>query len=676
MRTAIATAAILLASAAAAQAAPVSDAYRKPLEDGCQRNVPGLLTYTSPEWAWVNSAQVRDGDNSRHLAGVVRDPHTAGEDLPENHLSYDFDFNVVPDPSYTGLAGGSPSANGGKGNGNWDRSAPDEFGQLHLEWESGVVPTFAWADQGDRVDVWGQWVWDCGHWGEGFDFSAPGANDPTAPLTHNGDYLTPGETESELVGLPDSKNIRGEQTELHPLEALVVHRARPYQAVTRESETDAYMSTKGTGAHAEEKCAHDLKPPAGQPLEGPDFTACVHQAANEYQSLSGKTYAFVVPAPPRPSPGARLRYREVQRLPGHHAHESVTPKADGLHVRVTFDRVPRGTLEDFGRSWFVGWEGDTSAQPDHLRFTLSSVKVNRSFDPNPDRPQQSGVPPGEYNLYVDLNGYWNFVGGRGPTGAVTGGSPPEWVPGLGAVHDGQVFAGIGRSVDFFVPRGKPVRLFVDARECDLPHMDPCAATAELSDGNDSPGDHADEFPSAAAALGAHVLKPQGDAYEMTYSIVKLPGVAPGPTPPGGSGTPGDPKPPPPVRCADVHAPRSHFARRGAVRLSDHGLRLRGRASDRGCAGLRRVTIALARHQGASRCRYVSAAGRLRRAVRCSEPEWIAADGRRRFELRIPRALPRGTYTAHVRAVDRSGNVELFTRRPHGRQRNFLKLRVR
>src|SRR2546421_9099194 len=78
---------------AAAHSAPVSDAHKKPLEDGCQRNVPGLLTYTSPEWAWVNSAQVRNGDNSRNLQGVVRDPHTAGEDLPENHLSYDFDFN-------------------------------------------------------------------------------------------------------------------------------------------------------------------------------------------------------------------------------------------------------------------------------------------------------------------------------------------------------------------------------------------------------------------------------------------------------------------------------------------------------------------------------------------------------------------------------------------------------
>ena len=47
-----ALAAGVLALPATAAAAPVSDAFHKPLEDGCQRNVPGLLTYSSPEWVW------------------------------------------------------------------------------------------------------------------------------------------------------------------------------------------------------------------------------------------------------------------------------------------------------------------------------------------------------------------------------------------------------------------------------------------------------------------------------------------------------------------------------------------------------------------------------------------------------------------------------------------------
>lgn len=517
-----------------------------------------------------------------------------------------------------------------------------------------MVPTYAWPDEGDRVDVWGQWIWDCGHWGEGFDFSAPGPNDPTAPLTHNGDYLTPGETESELVGTPEAKRIRGEQTELHPIEALVVKRAASHAARARERETDVYMSTRGTGAHAEERCAHDEPPPAGQPVRGPGFTACVHDASKEYQSLSGKSFSFVAAAPPEPSPHAHLRFRSFSRVL-RHANISERPKRDGLHVTVSFDRVPRGTPEELGGTWLVGWEGDRGARPTRLRWTLRSVKVNEIFDPNPDDPQQTGVPPGEYNLYVAVNGLWRFVGGRG-LGTPLGGSPPQWVPGLGQVQKGQTFSGINRGVDLFVPPGKGVRVRTNARECDLPRMDPCAATPELSSGNDAPGDHADEFPSAAAAIGTHVLKPDGDAYEMTYSIARLPALGgPGPA------------------CLDLHAPSSHFARHGAVTASRlHGLRLHGSASDTGCGGLARVEIAVARHLGDGRCRYMRRNGRLRRAERCGAPHWIRADGLTSWKLRIRHRLVRGTYTAHVHAIDGTRNVELFTRRAHGPRRNFVK----
>ncbi|MEA2374460.1 MAG: hypothetical protein QOD53_923, partial [Thermoleophilaceae bacterium] len=592
-------AACLAFPAAALADHPVSDAYNKPLDDGCQRNVPGLLSYTSPEWVYVNSHTAKD--TVKHLEGVVRDPHTAGEDLPEEHLSYDMDFNVAPDAPYLGLAGGNPNANGGKGSGNWDRSSPDEYGVMHLEWETGAMPSYAWPDEGDRVSVWGQWIWDCGHWGEGFDFSAPGSNDPTAPLTHNGDYLLPGETESELVGIPDSQNIRGEQTELHPLQAVAVTRAVPWQSPTHESQTDVFVSTDGTASHADESCARDVKPIPGQPAYGPDFTACTHQAANEYQSIGGRSYDFFVPAPPKPSPGAQLRFREVPRVAGSGASEQVTPTGNGLKVRISFDKAAAGKAEGFGASYFVGWEGDTSKTPDHLQVTLNSITVHHSLDPNPSRPQQSGVPPGEYNLYIDANGYWNFVGGRGPTGAVTGGGQQDWIPGLGAVQDGQTFGDINRTVDLFVPPGKRFRLFVDARECDLPHMDPCANTTELSDGNDSPGDHADEFKSVAAALGKHTLKPDSGNYEMTYTVKKVPGAGGGPSPPGSTGVPsssgggklggaGTLLHQPHLVCADVRAPRSLFARR-ALRASRRGLRLRGSARDRGCGGVARVTVA-------------------------------------------------------------------------------------
>jgi hypothetical protein len=89
-----------------------------------------------------------------------------------------------------------------------------------------------------------------------------------------------------------------------------------------------------------------------------------------------------------------------------------------------------------------------------------------------------------------------------------------------------------------------------------------------------------------------------------------------------------------------------------------------------------VQLAVARHEGHDRCRYMRSSGSLRSSAPCSEPRWIRASGRRRWQLRIRHHIGHGTYTAHVRAVDRTHNFELFTRRTHGPRRNFLKFRIR
>jgi hypothetical protein len=52
---------------------------------------------------------------------------------------------------------------------------------------------------------------------------------------------------------------------------------------------------------------------------------------------------------------------------------------------------------------------------------------------------------------------------------------------------------------------------------------------------------------------------------------------------------------------------------------------------------------------------VGANGRLTAARRCSQPVWLKATGTTRWSLTTKRALPRGTYTIRVRALDRAGN---------------------
>jgi len=54
--------------------------------------------------------------------------------------------------------------------------------------------------------------------------------------------------------------------------------------------------------------------------------------------------------------------------------------------------------------------------------------------------------------------------------------------------------------------------------------------------------------------------------------------------------------------------------------------------------------------------------------------WLRATGRTHWVLRTAHALPAGAYVAHVIAVDRAGNIELYTHRT-GPHRNYIGFRV-
>src|SRR5439155_336217 len=131
--------------------------------------------------------------------------------------------------------------------------AGEETGRLHVEWETGSVPAFVWPTEGDRVKLFGSWIWDCGHWGQSF-------TDP--------DYFLPGSGET-----PFSTNVPGESTEFHPMQAMIVTRANPYLPQVTETESDVYISNDGTIAHAEEQCALEHPPPAGSTTYWPDYSA-------------------------------------------------------------------------------------------------------------------------------------------------------------------------------------------------------------------------------------------------------------------------------------------------------------------------------------------------------------------------------------------------------------------
>ena len=106
--------------------------------------------------------------------------------------------------------------------------------------------------------------------------------------------------------------------------------------------------------------------------------------------------------------------------------------------------------------------------------------------------------------------------------------------------------------------------------------------------------------------------------------------------------------PPPVAapaCRDRLTPRA-VARVRSRRLS-------GTALDRGCSGLARVEVSVARVAG-KRCRFLDAKGRLSRPRACERRRYLVARGTDRWTL--PVRLPRGRLRVVVRATDLAGNV--------------------
>jgi hypothetical protein len=489
---AAAAVATLITCPALAATPPAPGARDAALADGCQRSAIGVDFDLSPEWVYVDRNPAM-----RMAEGTVRVAHPALQDSVLQHSSYDFIGNLVPDRPFRYLLAGSPSAH----TNNFAAGAREAQGRLQFRWESATLPSFAWPTDGDRATLWGSWVWDCGRW-----------------------QSTGG-------------TITGERSQLHPLSAIAVNRRNPYLARRGETQTDVFVSNEGNGAHAVERCALGHHPlTAVQYDEG--FRPCTTTATNRIQTLA-RSYSFFVPAPPKPSRKAQLRYRITDRIggrSGRQGSERIRVRANGIDVSVTLRRAAHEVR--YGKSFFVSWSGRQRHRPTALDVTLRTLVIDQA-DPNPAIPDPTGA---HWTLYLDLNGYWQLLS--------------HWVPDLGrGVVDGQRFV-INRMVRVYVPARSPVWLQVAGRECDEPAgtvvlgvamnlLYPCPANDdELNTNvvdifrNDDPGTILDVYASPAGALGTHTSSSatvtdgfpgsgpitfgngrQGEAdYQLTYSI--------------------------------------------------------------------------------------------------------------------------------------------------------------
>jgi len=617
--------------------APRPNATTQPIADGCQRNPAGLLTYVydyQPQY---------DPGKPRVAQGLITRADSGTGDLPEGHNWYDFSSDIKVDPQYSYLLAGDPNiSRDATGAGNF----ADDPAILHVEWEEGTLPSWAWATESDRQKVYGRWVWDCGHWEEGFSTNAADQQQFQQSATHDGDYFLPGTGQGLSNGV-----VRGEQTEFHPLEASLVTRQNPTVPVVGESQADAFISSDGTPAAADSSCAHDFRAPtpANSPASfyGPDWTACVNTRPAR-NPVNTSDYSVFIPAPPKPAPDAKLRYRSVNHdPPGQGPTETVTKAGNGVQVTIPFQGF--GSASDaqaFGKSLFLGWDGSLQFVPARVQVTFKKLTIHHSLD-DPTVASSAQVPPGEWNLYSNLNGDWTLIN--------------DYAPKLGAVNSGDVLD-LNHSYELSVPAGSPLNVLVRGRECDLPKINPCPNTTEVADDNDDPGTGSQQFASVSDAVGEHVLKPlDADGkpaadpnWELTYEVKQL-------SPAGKRNV---------CRAGidqDTLSPSSRIVKR-RTRVTKRRIKLRGRASDRDCGGRqlpKRVDVSIARKQG-KRCRFLAKKG-LAKPRPCNQPTYLRAKGKRRWHFRHRLPGRRGVFVITSRATDSAGNVEI-SRSKRNRQR--------
>src|SRR5690242_732257 len=195
----------------ATPAAGGPDSSTQPVADGCTRDRGAILKRDAPNWVYVGGTTA---SQNQVLTGVVdsqyqpeRAAEPAGTDDPFTHTSYDFTFNVKPDPPYENLLG----------TGNYEGQS-SETARLHVERESLTFPVWAWPERGDRVTLGGSWVWDCDH-----------------------------------------LSASGEHTEIHPFRVLWVERnpkGSSPASPAGDREADLFVTNLGTPADTQAMCAH------------------------------------------------------------------------------------------------------------------------------------------------------------------------------------------------------------------------------------------------------------------------------------------------------------------------------------------------------------------------------------------------------------------------------------
>lgn len=353
------------------------------------------------ESGWSLAEPSVDGPfRPRRLEGEVVLGHPPHGDAVFNHKTEDYNFFVVPD-SHDPLAS-NPDADYRYlfGYGNFHAGEPKERGRIEVEWEYGAhtwndagendyyggLPTWAWPNIGDRVITEGYWTFDCGH-------------EPFRTEIH------PAWFTATIRNMAQDEMARGSNR--HGWVAPLGPDDADFSAVTK---VDVFISSFG-GEAVDTIFGDEINE------NFPDW----------WQPVNAKDYDFEFPAPPKPSPDAKLvmQIHDPPSGPWIKPPGAVSPffRLDDDHmkpverggrtfirVHIPFSSVPDAKYLLFAKTLIVGWD---VPKPDvmHLRVNVKRWNVYDDLDStkpcldpgDPCSDYSAWVQSGDQNMFLPLS---------------------------------------------------------------------------------------------------------------------------------------------------------------------------------------------------------------------------------------------------------------------------------
>ena len=318
--------------------------------------VVDILSNNAPGWVRVGGA-VDPHTPIVEVTGQILDPHDYVDFLEDdaihsakktnafvnytdanfNHFARDLNVFLTLDPEHRHRLS----------TGSFEEGDSNEHGNLEIEWERGGIPMYAFPAIGDRLQVWGTHIFDCGHgdtWVSGIDDPDEYRTEIHSPFgwvifrqTADADGVPTNNKENQTPWkYYESTDLKGMAVTL-PTTGLL---STPVQATV----ADVYFSTFGGMSVASVNGCAD-----NEDLPCYDYSLRPELSGNEdidswqwHNPILDNDYTFVVPAPPQPigsTPDTQMIWEVEERcsevppdptIPNKHDHPEAAEEVEGI----------------------------------------------------------------------------------------------------------------------------------------------------------------------------------------------------------------------------------------------------------------------------------------------------------------------------------------------------------